>query len=83
MKVRERREPSYQVVVEGELRPPVLAFCAGPLAHHQTTGAFRLRISDDQGIADLVAMLEAAGLMILSVRQLTSPNVVVSADVSA
>jgi hypothetical protein len=79
----ECRDPSYQVVVQGELRPAVLAFCAGPLAHHTTSGGCRLRIRDDQGIADLVAMLEAAGVLILSVRQVTPPNVVVAASVSA
>ena len=71
MRTNERHDPSYQVVVQGELRPAVLAFCAGPPAHHETSGVFRLRVRDDQGIADLAAMLQAAGLMILSIRQVT------------
>ncbi|MGW1339525.1 hypothetical protein ACWCOV_00620 [Kribbella sp. NPDC002412] len=68
---REPCRPSYQVVVQGELRPAVLAFCAGPRADHKTAGAFRVRVHDDQGIADLAAMLQAAGLTILSIRQVT------------
>ncbi|MGW7680723.1 hypothetical protein ACWGID_08300 [Kribbella sp. NPDC054772] len=71
MKPRECRGPSYQVVVQGDLRPAVLAFCAGPFAEHETFGAIRLRVREGQGIADLVAMLQSAGLMILSIRQLT------------
>jgi hypothetical protein len=48
-----------------------LAFCAGPLADHRTAGAFRLRMPEGVGIADLVARLQVAGLTILSIRQLT------------
>jgi hypothetical protein len=32
-----------------------------------------LQVHDEQGIADLVAMLQTAGMMILSIRQLTPP----------
>ncbi|TCC63391.1 hypothetical protein E0H73_13170 [Kribbella pittospori] len=67
----ESHGPSYQVAVQGELKPAVLVFCAGPQAHHQTSGVFRLRVHDEQGIADLVAMLETAGLTILSIRQVS------------
>ncbi|NIK59282.1 hypothetical protein [Kribbella shirazensis] len=83
MNPHERGDPSYQVVVQGELRPPILAFCAGPLAHHETSGAFRLRVVGDEGIADLAAMLQAAGLMILSIRQVTPWEVAVSAGLPA
>lgn len=76
---RERCRPSYQVVVQGELRPAVLAFCAGPRADHKTSGAFRIRVREDQGIADLAAMLQAAGLTILSIRQVTPAEVAVPA----
>ncbi|MEV0288018.1 MULTISPECIES: hypothetical protein [unclassified Kribbella] len=72
---RERFRPSYQVVVQGELRPAVLAFCAGPQADHKTSGTFRIRVREDQGIADLAAMLQAAGLTILSIRQVTPAEV--------
>ncbi|MFI6830054.1 hypothetical protein ACIBG5_23365 [Kribbella sp. NPDC050241] len=72
--------PSYQVAVQGELKPAVLVFCAGRQAHHQTSGVFRLRVNDEQGIADLVAMLETAGLTILSIRQVSPPA---AASVSA
>ncbi|MEI8412260.1 MULTISPECIES: hypothetical protein [unclassified Kribbella] len=82
MNPHERGDPSYQVVVQGELRPPLLAFCAGPLAHHKTSGAFRLRVVGDQGIADLAAMLQAADLVILSIRQVTPWEVAVSAGLS-
>ena len=77
----ECREPSYQVIVQGELRPPVLAFCAGPRAQYETSGAFRLRVRDDQGIAELAARLQGAGLMILSIRRVTPTDVVVPAGV--
>ena len=82
MPTREHREPSYQVVVQGELRPAVLAFCAGPLAEHKTSGVFRMRVPESQGIADLAAMLQTAGLMILSIRQVTPDAVVVPLHVS-
>jgi hypothetical protein len=83
MPTRERRERSYQVVVQGELKPPVLAFCAGPLAHCETSGAFRLRVSDDLGIADLAAMLQTAGVMILSIRRVAPADDTVSASLPA
>ncbi|TDW77232.1 hypothetical protein [Kribbella pratensis] len=87
MAAHERRGPSYQVAVQGELRPPVLVFCAGPRAHHQTSGVFRLQVHDEQGIADLVAMLQTAGMMILSIRQVTpavvAGDVTTSASVSS
>lgn len=71
----EHHGPSYEVVLQGALRPATLAFCAGPLADHRTAGAFRLRVHDDQGIADLVERLQGAGMVILSIRQLTPPAV--------
>jgi hypothetical protein len=82
MTIRERRDPSYQVVVEGVLKPAVLAFCAGPQAHHKTSEVFRLQVGADQGIAHLAAMLQAADLMILSIRQVTPAEVAVSAGLS-
>lgn len=72
MEASDRGGASYQVAVQGELRPAVLAFCAGPRADHETSGVFRLRVRDDQGIADLAAMLQAAGLVILSIRQVST-----------
>ncbi|HEY9334250.1 MAG TPA: hypothetical protein VIQ79_07515 [Kribbella sp.] len=75
MTSREHHGPSYQVVLQGNVRPATLAFCAGPQAGHRTAGAFRLRVRDDQGIADLVARLEGAGMVILSIRQLTPAEV--------
>ena len=82
MKARERSVPSYQVIVGGEMAPAVRAFCAGPLACQKTSGAFRLRVGGDQGIADLAAMLQASGLVILSIRQLTPWEVAVPAGLS-
>lgn len=79
----ERRDLSYQVVVQGELRPAVLAFCAGPLACHQMSGVFRVRVRDDEGIAGLVAMLQAADLMVLSIRQVAPAGGSVSTSVPA
>ncbi|TCC07797.1 hypothetical protein [Kribbella soli] len=76
----EQREPSYQVVVQGELMPAVLAFCADSPACHQMSGVFRVRVRDDQGIAGLVARLQAGGLMILSIRQVTPAAGLVSAS---
>jgi hypothetical protein len=37
----------------------------------QTSSVFQLRAQDGQGIADIAATLQAAGLMILSIRQVT------------
>ncbi|MDX6237580.1 MAG: hypothetical protein QOG10_2395 [Kribbellaceae bacterium] len=68
----ERHNSSYQVVVPGELAPAFLAFCAPVRAEaSQTTSVFQLRAQDGQGIADIAATLQAAGLMILSIRQVT------------
>jgi hypothetical protein len=75
MKISESHGSSYQVVVLGELGPAILAFCAHPPAHNETSGVFQLRVRDGEGIADLVARLEAAGLMILSIRQVTQDEV--------
>ncbi|MFI5694765.1 hypothetical protein ACIA58_23120 [Kribbella sp. NPDC051586] len=83
MAAHECRGVSYQVAVQGELRPPVLVFCAGPLAHHRTSGVFRLQVHDEQGIADLVAMLQTAGMMILSIRQVTRPDVTAAAGLTS
>lgn len=71
MRTSERTRPSYQVVVLGELEPAVLAYCVRPPTHNQTSGVVRLRVREGQGIAELAAMLQAAGLMILSIRQLS------------
>jgi len=68
----ERHNSSYQVVVLGELGPAFLASCARLRAEHsQTSTVFQLSADDGQGIADIAATLQAAGLMILSVRQVT------------
>jgi secreted protein with Ig-like and vWFA domain len=67
----ERHNSSYQVVVLGELGPAFLALCAPLRADSQTSSVFQLRAQDGQGIADLAAMLQAAGLMILSIRQVS------------
>jgi hypothetical protein len=71
MSASEDHGATYQVVVLGELKPAVLAFCVRPPALIKTTGVFRLRVREDQGIAELAAMLQAAGVMILSIRQLS------------
>jgi hypothetical protein len=82
MAAHECRGPSYQVAVRGVLRPPVLIFCAGPQAHHKTSGVFRLQVHGEQGIAELVEMLQSAGMTILSIRQVTPPAVTSAASPS-
>lgn len=67
----EHYDSSYQVVVLGEFAPTFLAFCAPLPAHNATSGVFRVQAREGQDIADLVAMLQAAGLTILSIRELT------------
>jgi hypothetical protein len=47
------------------------------------SGVFRVRVRDDQGIAGLVAMLQAAGLIVLSIRQVTPADGLVSTSVPA
>ena len=83
MKFSERHGSSYQVLIIGELQPAVLAFCAGPPTHNETSGVFQLQVRDGQGIADLVATLQAAGLMILSIRRVTQREAWAPADVPA
>jgi hypothetical protein len=68
MRVSEGHQTSYQVVVLGELKPAVLAFCGGTPTHNEASGVFRLRLREGQGIAEVAAMLQAAGVMILSIR---------------
>jgi hypothetical protein len=69
MTTTEHRDSSYQVVVAGELRPAVLAFCVQQPAQDLTCQVFRLRVDEDQGIADVAAIVQAADLMILSIRR--------------
>lgn len=69
MSATEQHGWSYQVVVQGELGPGVLAFCALP-AHYELSDVFQLRVRDGDGIDDLAATLQAAGLMILSIRRI-------------
>jgi hypothetical protein len=76
-------QASYQVIVLGELRPAVLAFCARPPMHISTSGVLQLRVREGQGIAELAAMLQAAGLMIQSIRQLTPPEGMTTASLHA
>jgi hypothetical protein len=83
MRASECHTSSYHVIVLGELRPAVLAFCTRPPAHNETSSVFQLRVREGQGIAELVAMLQAAGVMILSIRQVTPPEVWGSACLSA
>jgi hypothetical protein len=71
MSASEVHQASYQVIVLGELKPAVLAFCIRPPTHTETSGVCRLRVREGQGIAELAAMLQAAGLRILSIRQLS------------
>jgi hypothetical protein len=67
----EHHNSSYQVVVLGELAPAVLAFCSRLPANNETSGVFQVQAGDEQDIEDLVAMVEAAGLTILGIRELT------------
>jgi hypothetical protein len=84
MRPTERHNSSYQVVVLGELGPAFLAFCAPVRAgDSQTSSVFQLRAQDGQGIADLAAMLQAAGLMILSIRQVSGRETWAATGVSA
>jgi hypothetical protein len=71
MRVSECRSSSYEVVVLGELGAPVLAFCTRPPTHNETSGVFQLRVGGGQGIADVAATLQAAGLKILSIRRVS------------
>jgi hypothetical protein len=83
MRTNEGCRSSYQVVVVGELGPAVLAFCARPPTHSETSHAFQLRLHDGQSIADLAAMLQAAGLVILSIRLVSQRETWAAASVSA
>ena len=83
MRTSEVHKSSYEVVVLGELGPAVLAFCARPPTHSETSRAFQLRLHDGQNIADLAAMLQSAGLVILSIRLVPPRETWVDASVSA
>ncbi|HET6294244.1 MAG TPA: hypothetical protein VFG33_12740 [Kribbella sp.] len=83
MSTSECHQSSYQVVVLGELRPAVLAFCAQPPTLNETCGVFQVRVNDGEGVADLAAMLQAAGLVILSIRQVHESEAWAGASLSA
>ncbi|HET6985969.1 MAG TPA: hypothetical protein VFI00_05105 [Kribbella sp.] len=83
MKSSEHNGSSYQVIVRGELRPAVLAFCTRPPTRNETSGVFQLRLPDGEGIADVVATLQEAGLTILSVRQVAPEEAWADASISA
>jgi hypothetical protein len=74
MRASEHHDPSYQVVVAGELKPAVLAFCLRHPVQDVTCGVFQVRVREDQGIADIAAKVQAANLMILSIRRMTEPE---------
>ena len=83
MRTNDGHPSSYQVIVGGELGPAVLAFCARPPTQRETSRAFQLRLRDDQDIADLAEMLQAAGLSILSIRRVSQRETLAAASVSA
>ena len=65
----------HELVVPGRRAGELIA--GGPRVLRPTTGSQRdlsglpVAVRDGQGIADIAAMLQAAGLMILSIRQVT------------
>jgi len=83
MRTSEGCRSSYQVVVLGELGPAVLAFCVRPPAYDETSGVFQVRLHDGQGIADLVALLQAVGLSILSIREVSPRETWTAASIPA
>jgi hypothetical protein len=83
MRTNEGCRSSYQVVVVGELGPAVLAFCARPPTHSETSRAFQVRLRDGQGIAEVAAMLQTAGLIIVSIRLVSQRETWAPASVSA
>jgi hypothetical protein len=66
-----RRNPggSYQVVVPGRFPPAYLtAFADHGVDHVAVSSVFMVASGDEEGVADIAAMLRAHGLTILSIR---------------
>ena len=69
------RGESYQVTLPGELGLAFLATFATMGVHHATVSSvFWLPAMGSQGIADIAAMLQERGLVILDIRRLHEPD---------
>ena len=63
------RGGSYQIAVPGRFPPAYLrAFAAHGVEHVTVSSVFMVTSGDDEGVADIAAMLQAHGLTILSIR---------------
>lgn len=61
---------SYQVTLPGQFGPAFLAtFAAMGVGHAATSSVFLLPERAGQGLADIAAMLQARGLVILGIRR--------------
>lgn len=69
MSRRRYRGGSYQVVVPGRFPPAYRsAFAACGVDHVAVSSVFMVTSGDEEGVADIAAMLRARGLTILSIR---------------
>ena len=65
-----RPDTSYEVALQGELGPALLAgFTALGVGHAATSSVFLLSVPTEQGLCAVAAMLQARGLEILDIRQ--------------
>lgn len=66
---------SYQVTLPGQFGPAFLAsFAAMGVGHAATSSVFLLPERAGQGLADIAAMLQARGLVILGIRRVVEPD---------
>ncbi len=68
---------SYEVALSGAAGPAyVAALKAMGVEHHGTTSIFLVPALDDLDICDVVAMLEARGLVVLDVHQVSADRAI-------
>ena len=66
------KDTSYEVALRGELGPALLAwFSSLGVGHAATSSVFLVTVHAGQGLCDVAAMLQARGLEILDIRQVS------------
>ena len=66
------KDTSYEVALQGELGPALLAgLSALGVGHTATSSVFLLVVPVGQSLCDVAAMLHARGLQILDIRQVS------------
>ena len=66
------KDASYEVALRGELGPALLAWLSSlGVGHAVTSSVFLVPVHAGQGLCEVAAMLQARGLQILDIRQVS------------